>query len=96
MTRRYPIYTESTDCRDCYKCVRQCSVKAIKLTDGRAAVMPERCIACGDCVHTCPTNAKKVRSDLERARNLLTRKPGRVPLTRSSRAARLPRSIRPW
>jgi iron only hydrogenase large subunit-like protein len=78
MTRRYPIYTESTDCRDCYKCVRQCSVKAIKLTDGRAAVMPERCIACGDCVHTCPTNAKKVRSDLARARNLLTRKPGRV------------------
>ena len=74
MTRRYPIYTETHDCRDCYKCVRECTVKAIKVENGRAAVMPERCIACGDCVHTCPNGAKKVRSDLDRARNLLERK----------------------
>lgn len=73
MDRLYPIYTESTDCRDCYKCVRQCPVKAIKIENGRATVIADRCIACGICVHTCPTGAKKVRDDLGRAKHLLKR-----------------------
>ncbi|WP_136080462.1 [Fe-Fe] hydrogenase large subunit C-terminal domain-containing protein [Pontiella desulfatans] len=73
MNRSYPIYTEKTDCRDCYKCVRRCPVKAIKIENGRAAVIPERCIACGICVHTCPAGAKKVRNDLVRAKSLLKR-----------------------
>ncbi len=75
MNRKYPIYTEKTDCRDCYKCVRRCPVKAIKIENGRATVIPERCIACGLCVHTCPAGAKKVRSDLMRVKNLMARNP---------------------
>ena len=75
MNRQYPIYTENTDCRDCYKCVRRCPVKAIKIENGRATVMADRCIACGICVHTCPAGAKKVRNDLNRAKNLLRRNP---------------------
>ncbi len=75
MNRSYPIYTEETDCRDCYKCVRRCPVKAIKIENGRAAVIAERCIACGICVHTCPAGAKKVRNDHSRAKSLLARKP---------------------
>ncbi len=74
MNQKYPIYTEKTDCRDCYKCVRHCPVKAIKIENGHAAVMAERCIACGICVHICPAGAKKVRNDLARAKALLTRK----------------------
>ncbi len=73
MNQQYPIYTEKNDCRDCYKCVRHCPVKAIKIENGRAAVIPERCIACGLCVHTCPAGAKKVRNDLTRTKNLLER-----------------------
>ncbi len=75
MDRKYPIYTEETDCRDCYKCVRRCPVKAIKIASGRATVIAERCIACGICVHTCPAGAKKVRNDLTRAKSLLARAP---------------------
>ena len=26
-----PIYTEKRECQDCYKCVRHCPVKAIKV-----------------------------------------------------------------
>jgi len=75
MNQKYPIYTEETDCRDCYKCVRHCPVKAIKIENGHAAVMAERCIACGICVDICPNGAKKVRSDLARAKSLLKRNP---------------------
>jgi len=70
-----PIFTEKTECQDCYKCVRQCPVKAIKVQGGNATVMPERCIYCGTCVNVCPVGAKKVRDDLFRARLLLKRRP---------------------
>jgi iron only hydrogenase large subunit-like protein len=75
MNSLMPIYTEKTQCQDCYKCVRQCPVKAIKVQDGSAAVLPERCIYCGTCVNVCPVGAKKVRDDLFRARILVKRRP---------------------
>jgi len=70
-----PIFTEKTKCQDCYKCVRQCPVKAIKVQNESATVMPERCIYCGTCVNVCPVGAKKVRDDLFRAQLLLKRRP---------------------
>ncbi len=67
----YPIYTKQTDCQDCYKCVRGCPVKAIKIEDNSAKVMPEYCISCGNCIRTCPAKAKKIRKDLGRAKLLI-------------------------
>jgi len=69
-----PIYTEKTECEDCYKCVRNCPVKAIKVAGGCATVIPELCILCGQCVEVCPNGAKRVRDDLLQARQLLTLK----------------------
>ena len=66
-----PIYTEKADCQDCYKCVRMCPVKSIKVDKGSAAVIYESCILCGECVLVCPSGAKKVRNDLEAVKNLL-------------------------
>jgi iron only hydrogenase large subunit-like protein len=66
-----PIYTETARCQDCYKCLRQCPVKAIDIQDGRASVISELCICCGVCVQTCPMGAKRVRSDIQRAKLLL-------------------------
>jgi iron only hydrogenase large subunit-like protein len=74
MNYLYPIFTEKRKCQDCYKCVRNCPVKAIKVEDGCATVVPELCIACGHCVEQCPNGAKKVRDDLANARQLLSRK----------------------
>lgn len=70
-----PIYTEKARCQDCYKCVRECPVKAIKVVNDTATVMHERCVYCGTCVNVCPVGAKKVREDLGRAKLLLKRKP---------------------
>ncbi|MBU1044022.1 MAG: PAS domain-containing protein [Candidatus Omnitrophica bacterium] len=69
-----PIYTEKTECQDCYKCVRECPVKAIQVKDGHAEVIDADCILCGHCVTVCPMQAKKVRFDLERVKQLLLRK----------------------
>ena len=71
MNHSYPVYTIEAECQDCYKCVRHCPVKAIRVRDGHAAVLPELCIACGKCVEVCPVKAKQVRNDTGRARLLL-------------------------
>jgi iron only hydrogenase large subunit-like protein len=70
-----PIYTEKRECQDCYKCVRHCPVKAIKVESGYASVVPELCILCGHCVEVCPNAAKRVRDDLPQARQMLALKP---------------------
>lgn len=67
----YPVYTLINECHDCYKCVRECPVKAIKIKNGNASVIKERCIACGHCVTVCPANAKRVRNDIEKVKTLL-------------------------
>jgi len=74
MNRIPPLYTETAECQDCYKCLRRCSVKAIKIHEGHATIMPELCVGCGNCVRTCPVGAKRIRDDIERARLLLKMK----------------------
>ncbi|MGD8452571.1 MAG: [Fe-Fe] hydrogenase large subunit C-terminal domain-containing protein [Phycisphaerae bacterium] len=61
------VFTDKARCRDCYRCLRVCPVKAIELHDGQARVVAERCIACGTCIRECPQHAKSYRNDLERA-----------------------------
>jgi len=67
-----PVYTVLSKCQDCYKCLRHCPVQSIKVLNGQADVMPERCLACGRCVSACPTSAKRVRYDLDKARELIS------------------------
>lgn len=72
MNFQSPIYTEKTQCQDCYKCIRECPVKAIRVENGHAMVVSDLCVLCGHCVRICPAGAKRVRDDLSRARQLLT------------------------
>jgi iron only hydrogenase large subunit-like protein len=65
------ISTNKARCRDCYRCVRVCPVKAIRISDGQAQVDGVRCIVCGTCVRECPQGAKQVRSDLELVQRLV-------------------------
>ncbi len=71
MDQQYPIFTVETECQDCYKCLRHCPVKAIRVENGHAMIVREMCVACGTCVEACPVHAKRIRDDMGRARNLL-------------------------
>ena len=67
-----PVYTIANECQDCYKCIRHCPVKAIRIVDGKASVIAGACVSCGACVKVCPAHAKKIRSDLARLKELLS------------------------
>ncbi|MBL0225836.1 MAG: sigma 54-interacting transcriptional regulator [Geobacteraceae bacterium] len=66
-----PIITYKERCRRCYSCVRTCPVKAIKVDQGFAQIMYDRCIGCGNCL-SCPQNAKVVVDRMVRTQELLT------------------------
>jgi iron only hydrogenase large subunit-like protein/uncharacterized Fe-S cluster-containing protein len=65
------IETIKASCRDCYKCIRYCPVKAIRVNDNHAEVVAERCIADGRCVTICPQSAKKVESAVAEVQTFL-------------------------
>ncbi|MBP7165568.1 MAG: 4Fe-4S binding protein, partial [Firmicutes bacterium] len=54
------IKTITANCKDCYKCVRYCPMKAIRVAGGHAEVIDELCVGCGTCVRMCPQGAKQV------------------------------------
>lgn len=70
MTTEYLDFKKAR-CRDCYKCLRECPVKAIEVKDHQAKIIKERCILCGRCTMVCPQNAKKVHSEKEEVQQIL-------------------------
>ncbi len=73
MRNTAPVYTEKSNCQDCYRCVKACPVKAIKLESGSASIVPDLCIYCGTCTLICPNGTKKVRNDLAALKQSLMR-----------------------
>ncbi len=65
------VFTIRANCQDCYRCVRACPVKAIKVSGGQAQIVDELCIKCGTCVRECPQHAKTIRSSLDEVKELL-------------------------
>ncbi|MBR0468178.1 MAG: 4Fe-4S binding protein [Mogibacterium sp.] len=63
---KQPIYTEISNCRDYYRCVRHCPVKAIQIKDAHAEIIYDRCTFCGTCVNECPNSVKVIRNDTDR------------------------------
>ncbi len=62
---------KDANCKNCYKCIRECPVKAIEFKKGQAQIIRDDCLLCGRCVLVCPQNAKESRSDLGQVKALL-------------------------
>lgn len=65
------IRLNEVNCRDCYKCIRNCLLNAIRYSDGHAEVIQRECIQCGECVVTCPRHIKLEYDDLEVVRRMI-------------------------
>lgn len=61
----------ATDCKHCYKCIRNCPVKAISFSKNQANIVAPECILCGRCFVACPQSAKTIRSDVHKAKAFL-------------------------
>lgn len=62
------------NCKNCYKCVRNCPVKAIRIVNDQAEIIEDKCIGCGRCFNVCPQNARNINSDLNNVREALKTK----------------------
>lgn len=60
-------------CRNCYKCLRSCPVKAIRFESEQATIDEERCIECGHCLTICPQNAREIKSDLDSVKDAINK-----------------------
>ena len=65
------LKVKKNNCKNCYKCIRNCPVKAISFGSNQANIVQDECILCGRCFVCCPQQAKVVRDDLPIAKNLL-------------------------
>lgn len=80
-----PVYADTSilkfkkaNCKNCYKCVRNCPVKAIRVINHQAQIIENQCILCEKCTLVCPQNAKEewdmvpqIHSFLEKGGKLL-------------------------
>lgn len=58
-------------CKDCYKCVRICPVKAIHIKNEHVRYEAKECIACGQCLEACPQDAIVYVSDLNKVKQFM-------------------------
>ena len=57
---------KKSNCKNCYKCIRNCPVKAIRFSGDQAHIIADECILCGRCFVVCPQNAKEIVSEVEK------------------------------
>lgn len=62
---------KKANCKNCYKCIRHCPVKAIRFSGNQAYIIQDECIMCGQCFVVCPQDAKQIVSEVGKVRVML-------------------------
>lgn len=65
------LISKTDNCKTCYKCIRNCPIKAISFENNRASIIHEECVLCGTCYNVCPSKLKVIRNDLSAVRRML-------------------------
>jgi len=60
-----------SNCKNCYKCIRNCPVKSIRFDDDQATIIQDECVLCGSCFLVCPQGVKIIRNDVIKAQEFI-------------------------
>lgn len=78
------IKLNASNCQNCYKCIRECTLKAIEFKDSKTKIIEAECVLCGNCMETCPKGAKYFRRNTANVKALIdTGKPVYISLAPS-------------
>ena len=64
MKRTSILQFRTANCKNCYKCIRNCPVKAIRVENQQAQIIEDQCILCEKCTSVCPQHAKVEHDDI--------------------------------
>lgn len=65
------IRLDASNCQNCYKCIRECPLKAIEFKDSKTKIIESECVLCGVCMETCPKGAKYFRKNTKKVKQLI-------------------------
>ncbi len=61
--RFHSVRLDKEKCKACTNCLKRCPTEAIRVRGGRAHIIDERCIDCGECIRVCDHHAKYAQTD---------------------------------